>query len=294
VDNEAGSPYYLRPEEQSAVRIESTPAAWIKGVRFETLGNLAHELRTPIQVLIGYLDILRDEYRAELGPEPREIIERMNTNAYDLAQTIDNLMEFVLSEANAEARVDEDISLKSLLTAEISPALEAANLKKQLNLSFELGNAPEIIRAPRRALKSIILNLGLNAIKFTDAGKVTIVIRRARASEGSDLIEIEVSDSGPGMSQVLLDQALKPFSQLSNSSVRHYRGLGLGLALAQRNVALLGGKLELRSTPGHGANFIARFPTRHEAAGAHAQRGILSQQPRVFQVPVHKPATVQR
>src|SRR5712691_8134351 len=75
--------------------------AWSKGMRLESLANLAHELRTPVQVLTGYLEILRENLSPGADSEAREIVERMNSNTHELAQTIENLMEHVLAEAGA-------------------------------------------------------------------------------------------------------------------------------------------------------------------------------------------------
>jgi len=229
--------------------------SWNSGLRFEVIANLAHELRTPIQVVLGYLEILRDEFAEELSAEPRQLLERMNANVHDLARTIDNMMEFIMADANAGAMVAEELTTTSLI-ADISPAVEAANQSKRLQLRYELKNAPEIIRVPRRALRSILLNLILNAIKFTPSGMITIAISGNR----SETLAIEVTDSGPGMSKALLEQAAQPFTQLSKASVRRFRGLGLGLAVVQRNLKALGGTLELRPAPGHGAHFIVRIP----------------------------------
>jgi signal transduction histidine kinase len=252
-------------QEQGLAAHQFVATAWSKGVRHEALGNLAHELRTPLQVLIGYLDILRDEPAGSEGS--RDILERMNSNVYDLAQTVENLMEFVLTEANAHLLAEEEISLRSLV-AEITPALEAANLNKHLDLQFLLEDAPETIRGSRRALRSIILNIALNAIKFRESGSVTITLRRA----GRESIGIEVSDTGPGISQTMVDQAMKPFAQLSNSSERRHRGVGLGLTVVQHNVAALEGKLELRSTPGHGASFLVTVPAKSPIVKEKAMR----------------------
>ena len=82
---------------------------WAEGMRLEVLANLAHELRTPLQGLIGYLDILRDEWAEKFDPEPRAMLERMNSNLHDLTQTVDNIMEFVMWEAGATGRVEEDV-----------------------------------------------------------------------------------------------------------------------------------------------------------------------------------------
>jgi signal transduction histidine kinase len=240
-------------------------------MRLEALANLAHELRTPIQVLLGYVEILRDEWAAEMPDEPRAILERMSANVYDLGQTIDNMMEFALGDANSGTRIEEDITLDSLL-GEVTPALEAANQKKRLGLQFELNDAPEIIRAPRRAIRSILLNLALNAIKFTDSGNVTIRIQRARPNAKDDAFQIEVSDTGPGVNPTLLREASKPFAQLSTSSARRHRGLGLGLSLVQRNIAALNGRLELHNGAEGGASFVVRIPGRGRELPTHYGR----------------------
>lgn len=238
-------------------------------------------------MLIGYLDILRDEFAPGMEKEPRDIVERMNANIYDLAQTIENLMDFVLSEARADARFDEDVSVRSLI-ADIEPALDAANAGKGLRLNFDMADAPATIRAPRVALRTILLNLTLNAIKFTEAGSVTLALRQTRGVQGTGAIEISVSDTGPGMMPAMLDEAARPFSQLSDTTTRRYRGLGLGLALVRRKAGALGGNLELRSTPGHGAQFIVRFPAAAvgaKTAATFASRGKSKATPEIGPTP---------
>jgi signal transduction histidine kinase len=230
-------------------------------MRLEAVANLAHELRTPVQVLLGYLDILREDYGEQFSSEPRALLDRMNANVHDLAQTIDNLMHFVLSEVNAEAMVDEDITPGSLI-AEITPVLEAFNQHKHLKLEFDFAETPDLFRVARRPLKLILLNLAINAIKFTDSGSVTLAIHSLRDRLLGSAIQIEVSDTGPGLDPTMLDHATEPFAQLSNSSARRYRGLGLGLALVQRGVKALGGKLELRSHDGTGSTFLVTIPVR--------------------------------
>jgi signal transduction histidine kinase len=228
-------------------------------MRLESLANLAHELRTPVQVLTGYLEILRENLSPGADSEAREIVERMNSNTHELAQTIENLMEHVLAEAGATGPwTAEEVPLRSLV-AEVAPVLEAANASKHLKVSFDLAHAAETIRAPRQALRSILLNLALNAIKFTDSGSVTIAVRRLGDTIGEENV-IEISDTGPGMSRWMLAQALTPFAQLSRGSDRRHRGLGLGLTVTQRNVAALGGRLELSSIAGQGSRFTVRIP----------------------------------
>lgn len=231
----------------------------------EALANLAHELRTPIQVLLGYLEILREELSDAVEARPRKIIEKMNANAHDLAQTVENVMEFALANARAEASAEEEISIRDLL-ADITPALEAANHGKGLTIEFNLEHAPDAIRSRQRALRAILLNLAVNAIKFTDIGMVQIVVRcapavaPARPCVSQHAIEFEVRDTGPGIDPALITRAFEACTQLSHASARRHRGMGLGLAVVQRNVDALGGDLRVETAPNAGSTFRVRIP----------------------------------
>jgi signal transduction histidine kinase len=254
---------------------EASAASWRQGLRLEAVANLAHELRTPVQVLLGYVDILRDDHGPEFSPETHTVLDRMNANVHDLAQTVDNLMHFVLSEVNAAAMIDEDVTPAGLV-AEITPVLEAANQQKQLKLELDFAAAPDLFCIPRRPLKAILLNLAVNAIKFTDSGSVTVALRRRHSGTAVHEIEVEVSDTGPGLSPGILSQAKEPFAQLSNTSARRFRGLGLGLAVVQSSVDALGGKIELRPQADHGSNFLVTIPVRVRDNSVRAARAAMA------------------
>lgn len=242
---------------------------WNRGLRLEGLGNLAHELRSPLQALLGYLDILRDEIGENLLSRHLHILERMNVNAHDLAQTVENVMAFTVAGAKAESVTDEEIHLHELI-AELAPVLEAANDSKHLELKFDLEAAPAVFRSRRRPIKSILLNLVINAIKFTEEGSVTIAIRRVNSSAAGPAIELEVRDTGPGIDTALVAQAFKPGAQLSDSSARHHRGMGLGLAVVQRHVAALGATIKVYSVLRQGSVFIVTIPLAdHSGAQPH-------------------------
>lgn len=268
MENPTGAGSRVHSTRSAAQTTSAT--SWSRGIQYEILGNLAHELRTPIQVLIGYLEILRDELGEELNPHHRHMIERMSTNTYDLAQTLENLMDFILAENDPKPGPKENITLDGLI-AEITPPLEAANHKKQLNIRFDTRHAPQLIQAPRRALRSILLNLGLNAIKFTDSGTVTITIRSAHTRRGEDALEIEVDDTGPGLTTAVFEKVRRPFAQLSNSRHSRFRGLGLGLTMVSQYATTNGGNLELCAKPTPGARFVVKLPLTAETAHAAAK-----------------------
>lgn len=253
---------------------ELSATAWSEGLTADALGNLAHELRTPLQVLLGFLDILRDEDSGPMDTRQRRIVERMNANACELGQTLENFVTYVQAKAGAEPLIDEDLTLASIF-ADIEPTVEAANASKRLAVEFDLQGAPQVIRAPRRALIAIIRNLVLNAVKFTMAGSVIVRLRQVRTRGAGEVIEVTVRDTGPGLRPELFDRMSQPFAQLSQSSTRRYRGVGLGLAIVRHYVDQLEGALELRSAPGEGAQFIARFPKRFGRPLSDATRGTI-------------------
>lgn len=233
----------------------------------EALANLAHELRSPVQAILGYLDILRDELSEALGGRHKQIVERMNANAHDLAQTVENVMDFSVADAMAESTYDDDIRLHDLI-GELAPALEAANESKGLKIRFDLEGAPAVFRSRRRPIKAILLNLAVNAIKFTDRGSVTIAIRLSQSSALGSALELEVRDTGPGIDVESVEQAFQTCAQLSRSSIRTHRGMGLGLAVVQRNVAALGAKIMVKSARQQGSAFVVTVPIEHPASAA--------------------------
>ncbi|HLX05446.1 MAG TPA: HAMP domain-containing sensor histidine kinase [Candidatus Binatus sp.] len=232
---------------------------WEQGVHMEALANLAHELRSPMQAILGYLDILREELGDELGGRHKQIIERLNANAHDLAQTVENVMEFSVADAMAEVPVEEEIRPDDLMF-DLAPALEAANDTKGLEIRYDLERAPAVFRARRRPIKAILLNLAINAIRFTDRGSVTIAIRLVESSQLGSAVELEVCDTGPGIEAGKLDQAFKRCAQLSHSSIRTHRGMGLGLAVVQRNVEALGAKITVKTAFEQGSAFVVTIP----------------------------------
>ena len=222
-------------------------------------------MRTPTQILLGYLDILRDDMTGEIGAAPRQIIERLNISAYELAQTVENVLDFAVAGAGAEAQYDDEIELGDLM-AEIMPALEAANHQKHLALEVDLPGAVAGIRIRHRPLRAIVLNLAANAIKFTSLGSVGISFVAIPDPEYPHEIELRVRDTGPGIDRSRIDAAFARCAQLSSSSRRRYRGMGLGLSVVKRNLEALGATLDVETAQGHGSTFIVRIPIRARLA----------------------------
>ncbi len=262
---------FLYPRRDHALpRPAASPNAetygWHDGVRLEALANLAHELRTPLQVVLGYLEILReDQLDADAA---HSIVERMRANAIDLARMVENVMEFALDDAAAIPGGAEDVSLAEL-AEDVAPVLEAANQRKGLVLEVDIEEPATVVHINRRAVRAILENLGVNAIKFTTRGSVRIALRRWNAPISGPKLVIEVSDSGPGIDDAYLERAFEPCVQLSHASTRHFRGMGLGLAVVKRNVELLDAELEVTTSSSGGSTFAVRIPL---APAEHSSR----------------------
>lgn len=228
-------------------------------MRFGELANLAHELRTPVQVLLGYTDILREDLQDDIGPRARAMIDRLTANVHDLARTAENLLDFAYESASAELELEEEFELQDLL-AEIAPELDSLNLRHKLELTFDLSRAPARIRTRRKPLRSIVANLAVNAVKFTNRGLVTIAVRGLPSPQDCQELEIAISDTGPGIDPARIDDAFTAGKQLSLTSARSYRGMGLGLAVVRRNLEAIGASLQVDTEPGSGSCFTLRVP----------------------------------
>ncbi|HLX36637.1 MAG TPA: HAMP domain-containing sensor histidine kinase [Candidatus Binataceae bacterium] len=227
---------------------------WSDDVQLQSFANIAHELRTPVQVLLGYLDMLVADQRQSVA---REIIERMNVNVHELAQTVENVIDLSLAYNDSAGLLNENIQLGEFFE-ELEEVLRLGRHKANVAVHLDVAGAPRTIATRRRALRSIVLNLASNAVKFTERGEVAITAR----SSGSDPTHllIEVRDTGPGISEEDLASAFEPMVQLSQSSIRRHRGIGLGLTVVQRNVEALSGNLSVESAPGVGSCFKVTIP----------------------------------
>jgi signal transduction histidine kinase len=243
--------------ERHAKPVRSSPG------RYEIISNLSHELRSPLHVLNGYLEILAEDWPPEFSGEPCRILERLRISAAQLTQTVENLLEYAATMSGTKAVVREQIDVSALVT-ELEAAFAPPARRKKVFLVWRVDRQLKVLQSDRRRLVSIIANLVSNAIKFTDRGGVTVRLRRRRIRHKS-MVELEVADTGIGMDEERLDEAFAPFVQLSSSSARSYRGLGLGLALVRRNVASLGATLEVKSKLSAGSRFTVRFPEELQA-----------------------------
>jgi PAS domain S-box-containing protein len=247
----------LRSERQA--RDEAERQSRLKD---EFLATLSHELRTPMNVMLGWLEILSTGTPIRDVPSILAVLQR---NARLQAKLIDDLLDMSrLTSGNVHLDVTS-VDVAAALHAAVhglSPAAVAKDVR--LNVAAE---PPAIeIEGDARRIQQILWNVVHNAIKFTPpGGRVDATARHA-----GDHVEIVVQDTGRGISAQFLPHVFERFRQEDSSTTREWSGLGLGLSIARHLVELHGGHITAHSEgPGRGATFVIRFPI----AGDHAEAG---------------------
>ncbi len=227
----------------------------------EFLANMSHEIRTPMNAIIGLTHLARE---ARPAPPVGEHLKRISVAANSLLRIINDILDLSKIEAGKLAIEPVRFELKALLDDVVSMTGVSA---KQKGVEFSLRVAPDVpqaLRADADRIGQILANLCSNAVKFTDRGAVTVVVRMIAAEEKNVTIEIAVEDTGVGMSAAQLAGLFQPFSQVDTSSTRRKTGTGLGLSISMRLAAAMGGKIEVESEPGRGSTF--RFTVDCERA----------------------------
>jgi two-component system, sensor histidine kinase and response regulator len=275
----------LDMEDQLARAKKAAEAASTAKSHF--LAHMSHELRTPLNGILGYAQLLkRDERLGEHQLESVSVIERSGEHLLTL---INDLLDLAKIEAG---RLDLHTSLFDLPQLVKHVADIAAVRAAQADIEFSYKTEPGLpmqVRGDERALRQVLLNLLGNAVKFTREGSVTFhATARSVAPDRCEMCFL-IEDSGPGIEAGDLQRIFEPFERV-NADAR-VEGTGLGLPIAKRLVTVMGGQLEVTSTPGRGSTFVVSLPL--EVVGqahtvvADAPEPLTCESPPPHEVPVN-------
>jgi signal transduction histidine kinase/CheY-like chemotaxis protein/HAMP domain-containing protein len=252
--------------QQQAVNLEQANRELMEAdrLRSEFVANMSHELRTPLNSIIGFSGILQKNREGTLNTKDLGYVEKINRNGRHLLGLINDILDLSKIEAGRMEAEPQAVDLIPVVRETVDLLQSQADARK-LTLETDLQPASARVQTDPDKVKQILINLVGNAIKFTEAGGVTVHL-----TERDEAYEIDVEDTGIGISAEKLARIFEPFQQADSGTTRRYGGTGLGLAISRSLAELLGGQLRVESELGQGSRFILRLPANGPASGAEA------------------------
>jgi PAS domain S-box-containing protein len=258
-----------RKQLQAATERARAAAEAASQTKSSFLANMSHELRTPMNAIIGMTHLALED---GLPDRQRDYVEKAHSSARNLLQILNDILDVSKIEAGQLVLERIDFELESVV-GEMADVLGLKADEKGLELLFTASaELPRRLIGDPTRLRQVLVNLGSNAIKFTDAGEITVGMEVMH--QDTDSVELHgwVRDTGVGLSADEISRLFQPFVQADSSTTRRYGGTGLGLVISRQLVERMGGRLWVESTPGAGStfHFSARFGRSAPRAPARA------------------------
>ena len=246
---------HRRQAEEQLVRAKEA-AESLANEKASFLASMSHEIRTPLNSVIGLTGLLLD---TDLTDDQREFAETARNSGSMLLSVVNNILNYSALEAGHIDAEPTHFVLCDLLDRTVGVLARQARLK---GLTVDVRcdpDLPRVVVGDETRLQQVLVNLIANAVKFTEAGGITVAAHVDASAEGvaddQVAVVVRVQDTGIGIPADRLHRLFKPFSQVDASTTRRYGGTGLGLAISHHIVTLLGGEIDVVSAPGEGTTF---------------------------------------
>ena len=236
----------------------------------EFLSNMSHDIRTPINGIMGMLDIAEENFEDQA--RVRDCLTKMRGAASHLLSLVNDVLDMSKIESGSMKLLNNPFDLRVLLQA-CCDIVEGQIIERKLTFSKQIGPFwhPYLVGSELH-VRQVLINILSNAVKYTpDGGTIRFCAKETLYEEGLVHLRMEITDNGIGMSEEFLQHIFEPFTQEQRSSRTHYKGTGLGMAITKKLVDQMHGSLDVESEPGKGSTFIVRLslpvdPTPHPVA----------------------------
>jgi len=221
------------------------------------LANMSHELRTPFNGMLGMMSLLES---TPLTTAQADYIKTAKGSANHLLTLLNDILDVSALESGKMTLNPEPVQLSALLN-EVNALMNPLAVEKKLKFSIVVqAELPAWVLADATRLKQILFNLVNNALKFTDQGGVTLTVVSRPRTDGNTGLAFLVEDTGIGMDDHVLSRLFQRFYQVDGGLARKFGGTGLGLEISQTLARMMGGAIEVESTPGKGSVFTLHLP----------------------------------
>ena len=229
------------------------------------LNNMSHDIRTPMNVILGYAQLMEDELKEKDLPETKEHLEKLQQSGKLLLSIINNVLDMARIESG-KMEIDESYSRIEDLRQSVFTVFDAEAKKKKIAFRYSVNVEHEHVLTDVTKVKEIFVNILSNAMKYTPSGgSVTVSLEELPCDEpGYMIVRTRISDTGIGMSQDYLTRIFEAFTREKNTTRSKIAGTGLGMSIVKRYVDLLGGTIQVESELGKGSTFTVTL--KHKIA----------------------------
>lgn len=252
----------VRKKAEEALINAKTAAETANRTKSEFLTNMSHELKTPLNSIIGFSDLLKEGIAGSLNEKQSRYVQFISSSGKNLLEIINDILDLSKAEAGNEDLNIEEFSINESINKVIAIILPRAQ-EKNIKLNYNSENRTLWIAADESKFQQIMGNLLSNALKFTPAdGSINVTLKQER-----NRVIITVKDTGIGIAEDSLEKIFKPFIQVDSSLSRTFEGTGLGLTLVKKYVEMHGGNIYVESKIGGGSSFRFELPVTRQRTG---------------------------
>jgi PAS domain S-box-containing protein len=244
-------------DRTEAARRSASLAEEASRAKSQFVANMSHEIRTPMNGVFGMADLLM---RTELTTRQQRLVHTINQSASSLLTIINDILDVSRMEAGKFTLDRIPFDLRATIEDVVDLLSDSAQKKKIEQTLLIAPDVPAMVMGDPGRIRQICTNIISNAIKFTPTGDVSIAVMCAWRDERHATIEITVKDTGIGIPLDVQERLFQPFQQADTSITRRFGGTGLGLAISKHLAEMMGGEINLVSTPGTGSAFTVRLP----------------------------------